>query len=266
MKGMKTDLVVAYKKRGQTPLALIEELKQQHTELSQVSIGYAGRLDPMAEGLVLLLLNEKNKERARYEKIRKEYVAQVLFGVETDTFDALGMVGLLSTRKISQEELTQNLKQLIGVQRHPYPPFSSPRVNGKPLWLWAKEGKISTITIPHKEIQIYHAELNSLRSVTREQLKKEVLQKISEVTGDFRQVEIQDAWNHFLLTAPDRFQIATITFEVSSGTYIRSLAHNLGRALSTGAIAFSIKRTKLGGVRVTDKKMNFVTEEKLFRD
>jgi tRNA pseudouridine55 synthase len=263
---MKTDLIVTYKKRGQPPLSLIQDIKQRHINLRQVPIGYAGRLDPMAEGLVLLLLNEKNKERAKYEKIRKVYEAEVLFGVETDTFDALGMAQAANTVTISSESLTHALRQLIGVQTHPYPPFSSPRVNGKPLWLWAKEGKISEIKIPHKQIEIYRAELNNLRLKEKKVLKMEIFQKIAEVIGDFRQEEIQTSWNHFFMASPNSFQIATITFDVSSGTYIRSLAHNLGKAQNTGAIAFSIKRTKLGGVTEHSKKeINFVTEEDLFK-
>lgn len=262
---MKTDLVVGYKKRGQTPLSVIEELRKEIPELANTSIGYAGRLDPMAEGLVLLLLNEKNKERARFEKIKKVYQSEILFGVETDTFDALGLALKKPDVTISEETLRKNLAQLVGKHTHQYPPFSSPLVQGKPLWQWAKEGRIAEVQIPSKTIEIYKTELLKLVTKSGEDIHKLIDEKISEIVGDFRQDQIRDTWEAFFNTKKQDLHIATVLFDVSSGTYIRSLAHDLGRLNNTGAIALSIKRIQIGNV-VIDKKQRFqfVNEKDLF--
>jgi tRNA pseudouridine55 synthase len=262
---MKTDLVVGYKKRGQTPLALIEDLKREIPELITTSIGYAGRLDPMAEGLVLLLLNDKNKERARFEKIKKEYESEILFGVETDTFDALGLAVEKQYVKISEDMLHKTLKPLVGKHDHQYPPFSSPLVQGKPLWQWAKEGRISEVQIPSKLIEIYKTELLELVEKSAKDIQELIVKKISEIVGDFRQKEIIASWKSFFNTRKENFQVATVLFDVSSGTYIRTLAHDLGRINNTGAIALSIKRTQLGNVGIdTKQRFKFVNEEDLF--
>lgn len=262
---MKTDLVVGYKKRGQTPLALIDDLKKDIPELVNTSIGYAGRLDPMAEGLVLLLLNDKNKERSRFEKIKKVYESEILFGVETDTFDALGIAHANQIVKVDRKMLNESLQQLIGKQDHQYPPFSSPLVQGKPLWQWAKEGRISEVQIPSKTIEIYKAELLELVEKSAKDIQEHIVKKISEIVGDFRQKEIIASWKSFFNKRKENFQVATVLFDVSSGTYIRSLALRLGRINNTGAIALSIKRTQLGNVLIDNKqRFQFVNEEDLF--
>lgn len=262
---MKTDLVVGYKKRGQTPLSVIEDLQKEMPQLAHTSIGYAGRLDPMAEGLVLLLLNEKNKERSRFEKIKKVYESEILFGVETDTYDALGLAVASQSVKVSSQILQKELEELIGKHEHQYPPFSSPLVQGKPLWQWAKEGRISEVQIPSKTIEIYKAILRTLEERSVKEIESLISEKISEIVGDFRQTEIVSSWKKFFRTKNKNVQVATALFDVSSGTYIRSLAHELGRVNKTGAIALSIKRTQLGKVLIDKKnRFRFVNEEELF--
>src|SRR5579871_234239 len=81
-----------YKPIGKTPLEVIREFQIQNPEYQNVKLGYAGRLDPMAEGVLLVLVGEENKKRKEYERLKKEYEFTVLFGIETDSYDALGTV------------------------------------------------------------------------------------------------------------------------------------------------------------------------------
>lgn len=260
-----TDLVVGTKKVGQTPLSLIDEFRAEYPELKDQTIGYAGRLDPMAEGLVLLLLNEKNKERSRFERIRKVYETDVIFGLSSDTFDTLGIAKEEEDKQIVEDELQTAIKSFIGKQEHAYPPFSSPRVGGKALWQWAKEGKISEITIPKKQIEVYDAQLISLSSIESALLLDHITTAIKTVTGDFRQEETIANWESLLKKKTKTYQVATIRFDVSSGTYIRSLDNRLGKLLGTGALALRILRETIGKIELDEsKKFRFVTEEELF--
>ena len=259
-----TDLVVGIKKVGQTPLSLIDEFRIEYPELKSKTIGYAGRLDPMAEGLVLLLLDEKNNERSRFERIRKVYETDVIFGLTSDTFDTLGIAKHGPNKQIPEEILKQAISTLKGKQDHPYPPFSSPRVQGKALWQWAKEGKISEITIPSKQIEVYEAQLLQFYSITSAKLLDHITTNISLVAGDFRQDETIANWRK-LLSEEKTYQVASIRFDVSSGTYIRSLDNKLGQILGTGALALTIARKTIGKIELKSlEKFRFVTEEELF--
>ena len=139
-----------YKPIGKTPLQTIEEYKIKHPELTGIKLAYAGRLDPMAEGLLLVLVGDECKKRKEYEKLPKTYEFEVLFGISTDTFDVMGKIVKIS-KIIPQEDLLHGsgeyqkskinelIKKYQGKMLQEYPPYSSPRVNGKPLFWWARE-------------------------------------------------------------------------------------------------------------------------------
>ena len=93
---------------------------------------------------------------------------------------------------------------------------------------------------PTKEIEIYNLEILEEREIKKEDLQKEILEKIDLVKGDFRQVEIKTTWQELLIGAPEKFQITKFKINCSSGTYVRSLANEMG------GIAYSIKRTRVG--------------------
>jgi len=75
---------------GETPLSCAEEYRGKHPELTGVSMAYAGRLDPMASGKLLVLLGEECKNQAAYHGLDKEYGFSVLLGIGSDSHDVLG--------------------------------------------------------------------------------------------------------------------------------------------------------------------------------
>jgi tRNA U55 pseudouridine synthase TruB len=80
-----------------------------------------------------------------------------------------------------------------------------------------------------------------------------VTEKINKVGGDFRQEKILGTWQNALITRPNEFfLISKFRADVSSGTYIRGLAHEMGKHLGTGALAWSIKRTRVGDFKLGD--------------
>lgn len=249
-----------YKPKGLTPLQTIHLLRKKFPEYKDQTIGFAGRLDPLAHGVLLLMIGEETtKEKDKYLNLPKEYEFEVVFGVATDTYDALGLLQNNKSMKRSsnnlQAEIEDFIKQKIGKQTQTYPPYSSKTVMGKPLYLWARENKLSEITIPEREIKIFTFTLLGIDSLSTEKLKSEVIKQIDLVNGDFRQKEIKEMWNTFLdTTKMQTFITARFRIECSSGTYVRSLINALGKKTGSGAIALDILRTKAGIYSVTDSQ------------
>ncbi len=245
------NVISLYKPVGFTPLQIITILRKQYPEYAQTTLGYAGRLDPMADGLLLVLVGEENKERKKYEDLPKEYACDVLFGIATDTYDILGKI---TQQTLIHTDITESIQELLptflGKQTQPYPPYSSQPVKGKPLYYWARNNKLSDIEIPTKNIEIYTITLLSQKEISTNELHAYISNRIPKVRGDFRQEEILAIWDNVFKQntqhTQQTFPVFRFTISCSSGTYIRSFAHNLGQKLQTGALALSITRTKVG--------------------
>ena len=243
-------LLTVYKPIGITPYQLIQQVKEHFPQYNDEPIGFAGRLDPLAHGVMLLMIGEATKERELYLNLSKTYEFEALLGIETDTYDLLGLIKSPQPPLPKEGEtsfLHQFIQSKLGKQIQPYPPFSSKTVHGKPLFWWAKNDKLSEITIPEREIEIYDFKLLAEGTITAQQLQQKVTDDIHTIQGDFRQDEIKKQWNHFFLeNKTSVFQTARFTIDCSSGTYVRGLAHDLGKQLGTGAITLEILRTKVG--------------------
>ncbi|MFA6227119.1 MAG: hypothetical protein WC631_01385 [Candidatus Paceibacterota bacterium] len=88
----KQSVLKLYKKRGETPLECLNRFKLANPEYKDDKMTYAGRLDPLAEGILLVLVGEECKNKDKYLGLDKEYEVTVLFGFATDSFDVLGLV------------------------------------------------------------------------------------------------------------------------------------------------------------------------------
>ena len=242
---MKKKVLVVWKNQGQTPLEVIEHVKKALPDLQNEKISYAGRLDPMAEGLLLLLLGDENKKRKGYEGLKKVYETEVVFGITTDSYDGLGLVKKVSSKCApSQNDMEGELEDLIGKRDQQYPPYSSKPIGGKPLYWWARNNKLSEIKIPKKEIEIYSARLLSFKTMDGKDLLGEILKRIDLVKGNFRQDEISKHWKESL--SKGSFLVARIGISCSSGTYVRGIAHDLGQDFGCGAFALTIRRIAIG--------------------
>lgn len=240
------EIVAINKPYGLTPLQAINIFKSKFPAYKDEKISYAGRLDPMASGLLILLVGDKNKNRNEFESLEKTYEFELLLGITTDTYDALGLITAISPLQPNTvKQCAQLLPSFIGSHEQTYPPFSSMTVSGKPLYYWAREGKLDDIKIPTKTITIKSLETTSTSLIKSPDLVTNVVNAIKQVNGDFRQDEIIKRWET-LLKKDQSFPIITCRTTVSSGTYIRSLAHEIGQQLNCGAIALSITRTHVG--------------------
>lgn len=243
-----------YKPTGSSPLEAIESLRLQEPSLKDTSITYAGRLDPMAEGVLILLAGEAVREKEKYLGLNKEYEAEILFGFETDTYDVLGLPAQLQggALKLEISDTEKEINNLKGKISLPLPPYSSYRINGKPLFAWAREGKLGEIEIPTRSTEVFNISVSGSREIESGALLNEVENKISLIKGDFRQEQILDEWRKILSNDNKQYLAIKIKITCSSGTYIRSIAHKLGQDLKTGAILLNLKRTRVGEFDIKD--------------
>lgn len=241
---------VLYKPVGMTPLQIADKLRETQPELAPLKLGYAGRLDPMAEGILLILVGDENKKRALYEELPKHYTFEVLLGITTDSYDVLGIPTLTEIPqpfKLDEEKLQKYLSSLIGKHMQAYPPFSSKPLHGKPLFYWARQRHVTDEELPSKQIEILSAHFLTQRTVSGEEIIREATERIESVQGNFRQKEIILAWKKLLTPYKnEKFPLLAYTVVCSSGTYVRSLARDLGMFLHSGGLAYSIKRTQVG--------------------
>lgn len=248
------------KEVGETPLSCAEAYRTEHPELAGVSMAYAGRLDPMASGKLLILLGDECKHQEKYHGLDKEYEFSVLFGIESDSLDVLGRLKTCTDAKESTKVLSYSsiLRKLIGKIELPYPRFSAKTVQGKPLHMWTLEGRLHEIEIPTKASIIHSLSLIKTEILTRAEIAKQARIKIDTIPpvtelrkalgNDFRRVDVRADWERIAddSSLPDTYTIATFSCIASSGTYMRTLASIIANKLGTCGLAWHIHRTKIG--------------------
>ncbi|MBR1753525.1 tRNA pseudouridine(55) synthase TruB [bacterium] len=173
-------------------------------------IGHAGTLDPFACGVLPVAIGNATR-LFEYFDDDKEYIAEISFGKNTDTFDTEGQVTEVFDKKISEPEILNILENFQGEIEQIPPIYSAIKVNGKKLYEYAREGK--------------NVELKP-RKVTIENL----------VLKNFNNTE----------------QKAEVIIKCSKGTYIRSLAYDIGKQLNCGAFLSKLTRTQAGNFYIKD--------------
>ena len=242
-----------YKPVGLTPLQTIEKFKQKHLEYKNKKMSYPGRLDPMAQGVLILLVGDENKKMKSYMGLDKEYRAKILFGFSSDTYDILGLATYKKSN-LEEREIKKQIKQFKGKYLQKLPPYSSYKIKGKSLFYYARNSRLDEIKIPEKRVVIKDVKVNSVYEISSRRLLKEIKAKIGKLKGDFRQEEILRKWKG-LLNNSDNYFVLDVTISCSSGTYIRAIANDLGESLNVGALLLDLKRTRVGkyGVRESEK-------------
>jgi tRNA pseudouridine(55) synthase len=250
---MNKNIHIINKKEGETPLFAMEEYRKEKGILKEVSLTYAGRLDPMASGLLIVLEGDEVFNKEKYNNLKKTYKFQILFGFSTDTGDILGKVKnhkSESKSNISEEEIQKILKSFIGKQEQNYPMYSSKTVKGIPLWQYAREN-LDLKEIPKHEIEIFDLKLNNFETKKGKDILLNIENRIKKLSGDFRQEEIINSWKETLKDFLEQeFVVAECVADVSSGTYIRVLSESIGEKLNTQSLAFSIERIQIGEYKI----------------
>lgn len=241
------EFIILNKKEGETPLEVLNRFRLKNNKYKGVKMTYAGRLDPMASGLLLVLAGEETKNKEKYLKLSKEYKFEVLFGFATDTYDILGKVLKQNFKNCEdlEQKINKNLRYFTGKFIQKYPIYSSKTVKGKALFKYARSGV--DVIVPEREVFVKELKFLKLRKINNVKLLDNIKRRIKKVKGDFRQKEILKIWRKKLtLKNSTSFFLASFKVKCNSGTYVRGIANTFGEKIGIPALAFSIKRTKVG--------------------
>ena len=178
----------------------------------KLKVGHSGTLDPLATGVVIICTGKKTKliESLQYDV--KEYIATLLLGATTPSYDMEKEVdATYPTEHITRALVDETIPLFVGEQWQIPPIFSAVQINGKRAYELARKGE-------------------------QVELKPKLL-KIDEIEVlDFDEEKMQ----------------LTIRVVCSKGTYIRALARDIGEKLRSGAYLTALRRTRVGGTRVED--------------
>jgi tRNA pseudouridine55 synthase len=171
--------------------------------LGQRSVGHLGTLDPMATGVLPLVIGSFTRLAQFYLSSEKTYEGTIRFGFSTDTYDAEGEPTIAPTNPaLSREEVESAAGKFRGIISQTPPPFSAKKIKGVPAYKLAR--------------------------------------KQQEVRLEPVQVEVKE----FEILSFDAGR-AQFRARVGSGTYMRSVAHDMGKALGCGAHLESLRRTSV---------------------
>jgi tRNA pseudouridine55 synthase len=182
-------ILLINKPKGKTSFSLVAVLRRI---LNVKTIGHAGTLDPMATGVMVLLIGKRFTTLSdKLLTSDKEYIGEITLGITTDTYDAEGIVTGRSDVLPTLEQLELELKKFQGSIQQTPPMFSAKKVNGQKLYDLARKGQ---------EIE-----------------REKVSVQVETTLLNFEYPKIQ------------------LKIACSKGTYVRSIAHDLGAALGCGA-------------------------------
>lgn len=134
--------------------------RRAEKKASQVKIGHGGTLDPLATGVLILGIGSATKQLPQFLDCTKTYETIVLFGASTDTYDRVGRI--LFKRPydhITREMVEKELEGFKGKQIQIPPLYSALKMNGKPLYEYAREGKPIPREIEGREVEVLEIEL-----------------------------------------------------------------------------------------------------------
>lgn len=171
-------------------------------------VGHTGTLDPLATGVLVVAINRATKLVDMLTSSDKEYVAECVFGISTDTLDSDGNVLLTEDAIISKTDIVNTLNSFKGTYNQEVPIYSAVKINGKKLYEYAREN--IEVKLPSREVTIYDIKL----------IDKPIYQD-----------------NHTKIT----FRV-----KVSKGTYIRSLIRDIAKRLNTVGIMTNLRRVSQG--------------------
>ncbi len=182
-------------------------------------VGHAGTLDPLAEGVLIVLTDEDTKRQDEVMRMKKEYLVKMAFGYESDSHDLgtpIRSEGESKAVTLTYKALQTTLEKYVGKIRQQVPAYSAVHIDGQRLYGLARSG-LQNMALPYKEIEIYDIEIRSF-------ITENVI--IESLYGNCTTTELRVVCGR--------------------GTYIRSLARDIGKDVNSGALVLSLLRTKVG--------------------
>ena len=199
------------KPKGITSFDVIRILRRKYKIRK---MGHSGTLDPLATGLMIIGVEEGTKALKDLIGLNKEYQASVLLGQQTSTGDKEGeIIKSKEINTINIKEIEEVLKEITGKILLPVPVYSAIKVKGQPLYKIARKKGYKSITPPKKEMEIFWIKI-----------------KNHHKDGDY--------------------YILNLEMKVKSGTYVRSIAEEIGKRLKIPATIKELRRTTIGEFKI----------------
>ncbi len=199
--------------------------------------GHAGTLDPLATGVLLVLVGSHTKKQSYYMGLPKEYKVRIFFGLYSPTLDLEGPLKYVPLKKpISTNNIKRYLDSKLGEHPQKVPFYSAVKVKGDPLYKIARKNK--TTKIPSKKVILYNYKILDFKN---QNPKKDYLQDINGL--DYKKK---------LYILRNSLPYVDLWLKTGKGYYVRSLARDLGEFLKTSAVVGSLQRVAVGDFNVKD--------------
>ena len=233
-------IIIINKKQGYTSHDIVHKIKR----ISKEKVGHTGTLDPMAQGVLPILIGKAtqcSKYLINHDKI---YKVKLKLGIKTDTADSEGNIiekTEISPEILNEQKILQAINSMKGKQEQIPPIYSAIKVNGKKLYEYARKGQ--EVEIKPRQIEIYNIILNNIDKENK---------------------------------------IIEYTVNCSKGTYIRSLCEDIAKKLGTIGYMENLIRLKVGEFSIENSitleeilnaenpynvlEKNIITLEEFFKD
>lgn len=204
-------IILINKEKGYTSRDVVNIIS---STLGTKKVGHFGTLDPLAEGLLILGIGSYTKVGKFLENDTKEYIAEILIGTSTDTYDIQGtIIAEIKDVKLDKMIIQNALNKFKTTYMQQVPIYSATRIGGKRLYQYAREGE--EVELPKKEVTIYDIEL------------VDIYEKDNNIYFSFKCL-------------------------VSKGTYIRSLINDISKELNIPLCMSALVRTKQDKFSIND--------------
>ncbi|KII88408.1 hypothetical protein PLICRDRAFT_111280 [Plicaturopsis crispa FD-325 SS-3] len=229
-----------------------------------IKMGQGGTLDPLADGVLVVGVGRGTKKLSDFLDCVKEYRTTCLLGCETDTYDSEGSsVRTAPWRHVTREDVEKALDQFRGEITQTPPIFSALKMDGKPLYEYAREGIPLPRPIEKRKVTVHSLELTEWKGSDHEfrwpekkftQEEKDAMAKAlasveeNVVVNDEVEVEALVDGTVPENAAPEQ-QTPTafvLSMKVSGGTYVRSIVHDLSHALGSAGHVVTLTRSRQG--------------------
>lgn len=223
--------IIVDKPKGKTSFDMIRDIRKEY---NIKKVGHIGTLDPMATGVLPILVGEATKLSDYLMNHDKEYIATLCLGEKRDTGDSEGKV--IETKEIPQDInkdiIVRYLNEFLGESMQIPPMYSAIKIGGQKLYDLARQGK--QVEREPRKINIYDIELLECLNHNQEIQKSEV-------------IKIND-------NEIDNIKFNEIKFRVvcSKGTYIRVLCEDIAKKLGTVGYMKALRRTRVGRFKIED--------------
>ncbi|KAL1660797.1 pseudouridine synthase [Schizophyllum commune] len=263
----------------------IKELKKNKKPSSKkyrqaVKIGQGGTLDPLADGVLVVGIGKGTKKLNEFLLCSKEYRTTALLGCETDTYDSEGsQVRQAHWRHVTREAVEAAIPQFVGEILQTPPIFSALKMEGKPLYEYARNGIPLPRPIEARKVTVHSLEVDEwlgskhtfklpekrLTDAERENLE-------AALRGIQPDAKVQDEPEpEEAASAPTAATESKVTVEhptafslkmtVSSGTYVRTIVHDLAHAVGSAGHVVVLTRTRQGRFTLGDSTASHTTSD-----